>query len=157
MHRAQHRLELLLQAKRGATPHPSSTTMAATTTLALPGAAALQVAQPTNGREKLDPRFLAMLLQAKITDSICDTLGNADVDSAALFGSMGAGVEEKVLDYFKDVLNIDPTARPAELVMQARLLMVWKACKLRADIETKAAIERSLSTPLDAAAAAEES
>ena len=56
-------------------------------------------------------RAVAMLLQAKIPTDTCDKLGNAEVDSAALFGSMGYskdGSADAIHAYFKDALDIDP-------------------------------------------------
>ena len=80
--------------------------------LALPGSMALAIPAAT-GREKLEPRFLATLLQAKIPERICDLLGNAEVDSAALFGRL-CREEDDMHKYFKRGLGVDPDAIPAD-------------------------------------------
>ena len=49
---------------------------------------------PSSGRAKLDPRYLAMSAQARIPESIQDTLGDKDVDTAALFGFTGEGKKD---------------------------------------------------------------
>ena len=57
--------------------------------LAIPGSQALAIAaQPATGIDALDPRFLSMLLEAKIPQELCKLLGDAGVDSAPLFGKM---------------------------------------------------------------------
>ena len=110
--------------------------------LVLPGSMALAI-PAVNGREKLEPRFLTMLIQAKVPEATCDALGTAEVDSAALFGSLCPSREEMCV-YFKRVLLIDPDARDTDFVIRARLLMVWESCKTRANVESTAAAERAV-------------
>lgn len=112
--------------------------------LVIPGSQAITLlaANPV-GIAALDPRFLSMLLEAKIPEKICVLLGDAGVDSATLFGKMckdGAAFES----YLKDVLSVDPVARPADMVLQGRLWMVWEGCGIRADVEVRAQAERAV-------------
>ena len=64
------------------------------------------------------------------------------MDSAALFGSLCRD-EDDMHNYFKKVLEIDPDARETDVVLRARLTMVWEVCKTRAAVETKEAAERA--------------
>ena len=118
--------------------------MASQGILALPGSSALAVPAPTGtGRAKLDPRFLSMITQAKISDEIADKLGDADVDCAAIFGNI-APDKTSMYEYFKAVLDVDPVARRADFTVRARLSMLWESCSDRADVEARAASERAV-------------
>ena len=51
--------------------------MAQAQALAIPGSQALAIAsQPATGIDALDPRFLSMLLEAKIPQELCKLLGD---------------------------------------------------------------------------------
>ena len=118
--------------------------MAQAQALAIPGAQALAIpTQPATGIDALDPRFLSMLLEAKIPQDLCKALGDAGVVSAPLFGKMCKDRAAFEL-FLKTTLNIDPSARPQEMVAQGRLRMVWEACGIRADVEVKAQAERAV-------------
>ena len=140
-------LSLLFFRARGLSLSPKmqgagSGAASSSTVLAIPGSQALAI-PPSTGRGKLDPRFLAMLAQAKIPDDLCDILGDKDVDTAALFGSMCEDKKE-MWKYFKDVLRVDPDANPDHFTLRGRLTMLWESCKTRAEVETKVAVERSI-------------
>ena len=81
-----------------------------------------------------------MLSQVKIPDTVCDLLGEADIESAALFGSLCRD-EAGMHDFFKRVLKVDPDQRDADFVTRARLTMVWEASKIQAEVETRAAVD----------------
>ena len=90
--------------------------------LAIPGTIA-PVAPAATGAAALDPRFLAMLQEAKVPDSCITDLGDKEIENAALFGSV-ATEETLFYQFLKQVLNIDPTVRPGDFLITAKLRMV---------------------------------
>ena len=96
--------------------------------LAVPGTSSFTLVLTTasavapTGADKLDPRFSAMLSQAKISKAHMDAFGDAEVDSATIFGHL-ARSEEKFLDLFKGVLNLDADARPLDAIPIAKLTL----------------------------------
>ena len=112
------------------------------TTLALPGSAPLAIAAPTTGMQKLDPRFLAMLSQAKIEDAICTTLGDKGYDTAELFGSFPTEVAFR--SFCKRILKVDPETEDDDILRYSRLSIVYKACMARTEVENKERVERAV-------------
>lgn len=66
---------------------------------------------PAAGSDKLDPRFAAILSQAKVSKAHIDLLGDADCESAVVFGHI-ARAEEKFITFLRGVLNLDQTLGP---------------------------------------------
>ena len=95
------------------------------------------------GADKLDPRFSAMLSQAKISKALMDILGDADVESAAIFGHL-ARSEENFLELLKSVLNLDADTRPLDAIPIAKLTLVWEACRKRTEVEQEASARRPI-------------
>ena len=60
-----------------------------------------------SGADKLDPRFSAMLSQAKVVKSHMDFLGDADCESTAVFGHV-ARPADKFLAFLKNILGLAP-------------------------------------------------
>ena len=116
-----------------AVPGTSSTTLVLTTASAV----------AATGADKLDPRFSAMLSQAKVAKAHMDVLGDADVESAAIFGHL-ARSEEKLLELFKSVLNLDADTRPLDAIPIAKLTLVWEACRKRTEVEQEASARRAV-------------
>ena len=89
--------------------------------LAVPGTSATILVLATasavapSGADKLDPRFSAMLAQAKISKAHMDILGDADVESSAIFGHL-ARSEEKFLELLKSMLTLDADVRPLDAI-----------------------------------------
>ena len=98
--------------------------------------------EPT-GADKLDPRFSAMLSQAKISKAHMDAFGDAEVESAAIFGRL-ARSEEKILDLLKSVLTLDADARPLDAIPIAKLTLVWEACRKRTEVEQEHSARRAM-------------
>ena len=115
--------------------------------LNLPGSTTAQLvasATPTaatNGLEKLDPRFLALLQQNEVSTENMAKLGNAGCKSMALFGHVGRD-EARLEAYLKSVLNLDAQARAEDIIPVAQLVIVWTACRKRAEVETEAQAQR---------------
>ena len=112
--------------------------------MAIPGTqpVAAAPAQP-RGRDKLDPRFAAILAQTGVAETHWDTLGTKKCCSAALFGSLAAS-EAGIHAVLKRILNLDPDNVDDDLFEQGRLTMVWEACKARTAVESRERIERSV-------------
>ena len=105
--------------------------------LALPGISASQLAlalpaAPAAGAQKLNPQFHAILCQCKVKSEHIAALGDADCDSAAVFGHI-AKTEEKFYVYIKRILNADPDAKGEDAVPAARLFMAWEVCRKRTE------------------------
>ena len=114
--------------------------------LSLPGSSSLALvpaAGPATGRSKLDSRFAALLAQHNVPEAIWDLLGDQGVDNAHLFGNLSTK-EEKMHDFFKRSLLIDPDANIAHLVTQGKLTMLWEACRLRHQVQSKEKAEREV-------------
>ena len=95
------------------------------------------------GRDKLDPRFAAILAQTGVAETHWDTLGTKKCCSTALFGSL-ASSEAGIHAVLKRILNLDPDNVDDDLFEQGRLTMVWEACKARTAVESRERIERSV-------------
>ena len=91
----------------------------------------------------MDPRFLAMLSQGRVAKAHMDALGEADCDSAALFGHV-ASTEIKFLAFIKGLLLLDPDARPLDAIPVAKLTLVWEACRKRTEVEQEADARRAV-------------
>ena len=115
--------------------------------LQLPGltSTALVAAVPaaTGGLAKLDGKIIAILAQNKVTEAHMAALGDAGVESAAIFGHV-ARTEEKLLKFLKTTLNLDDDARPADAVPIAKLVMAWEMCRKRTEVETEVAAQRAV-------------
>ena len=113
------------------------------TALALPGTMVPQV--PATATDKLDPRFRSMLVQAKIPEEKIKILADLECDTPALFGGLaGENQEKDFWQFCKEVLLVDPGARPAEIILRTRLTMLWETCKVRSKVEAQAAAERAV-------------
>ena len=88
-------------------------------------ALAISATPPATGLDKLDPRFAAVLSQCKVPTTIMTQIGDAGVESSALFGCL-ARTEEKLTLFCKRVLNLDPEARAEDMIPVARLVMAWE-------------------------------
>ena len=114
--------------------------------LSLPGSSSLALvpaAGPATGRAKLDSRFAALLAQHNVPEAIWDRLGEVGVDNAPLFGNLSTK-EETMHVFFKKSLLIDPDANIADLVTQGKLIMLWEACRLRHQVQSKEKAEREV-------------
>ena len=67
-----------------------------------------------------------MLSQVEVPEALWDKLGEKKVTSAALFGSM-ASTEDKIHDYMKRVLKVDPDADEDHFLVRGQLTMVWES------------------------------
>ena len=119
----------------------------ASTTLAVPvsssSALALTVFPPNSGLEKLDTRFAAILTQNDVDPDHMEKLGNAGVKSTALFGYI-AKTQDKLDTFLKRTLNLDADANPLDAIPLAKLTIVWETCRRRTEVETEAAVQRSV-------------
>ena len=99
--------------------------------LALPGTsssillsqAAAAPATTGTGKDNLNPHLLALLTQGKIKEEIIVKIGEAEVESAAIFGKLG-GDEKGFTAWCVSALNMEP-ARDA--IPIARLILIWEA------------------------------
>ena len=74
----------------------STSSAMASTALAIPGVAVLAAVPANAGRDKLDPRFVAMLSQAEVPEAIWDALGDKKVTSAALFATSSGALASSI-------------------------------------------------------------
>ena len=92
--------------------------------------------------QKLDPRFLAMLSQAKIEDTTCTTMGDKGYTTAELFGSFPT--ELAFRSFCKRILKVDPETEDDDILRYSRLSIVYKACLARSEVENKERVERAV-------------
>jgi hypothetical protein len=115
----------------------------ASTTLAIPGTTPLTAVAVVRGRDRLDPRFVAVLDQAGVEELYWDKLGDRRVTTSALFGSLSS--DENVMhNFFKTTLNVDLDTDPLAIIARGTLTMAWEACRMRHQIETRDRIEREV-------------
>ena len=100
-------------------------------------------APPSTGRELLEARLSATLMNANVKDSTLDTLGNAGLTSVVLFANLAETVEafRAVLEKPEVDLKGDTFAGTLE---QAKLVSVWKSLRTTTEVEAKAQAERTL-------------
>ena len=94
-----------------------------------------------SGRFKLDPRFQAILNQAKVKPEHQDKLGDADIETAHEFGHITKN-DDSFLLFLKRVCSLDPEARGEDALPVARLTIAWGNCKKRNEIETEQNAQR---------------
>ena len=109
--------------------------------LALPGQSIPPVPQVA-GVSRLEHRLLSMLIEAMVPQAQIEALANADVTTSALLGAI-ASDRAQFETFCKDLLNLDPTARAADFLPRAKLIMVWDRCRQVEAVESKAAAERA--------------
>ena len=100
-------------------------------------------AAPATGKAKLEAKFLSMLEDTGVDATICDKLGNAGCTSSGLFGGI-TGDEKEMVMYLKAVGDLDVLARADDFLPRARLLIVWKACTARQEIEVQHTAQRAV-------------
>ena len=81
-----------------------------------------------SGRSKLDPRFQAILNQAKVKPEHQDKLGDADIETAQEFGHIAKNDDSFFL-FLKRVCNLDPDARGEDALPVARLTIAWETAR----------------------------
>ena len=91
----------------------------------------------------MEAKFLSMLEDTGVDATICDKLGNAGCTSSGLFGGI-TGDEKEMVMYLKAACDLDVLARADDFLPRARLLIVWKACKARQDIEVQHTAQRAV-------------
>ena len=104
---------------------------------------ALTVFPPNSGLEKLDPRFAAILTQNDVPTDQMEKLGTAGVKSTALFGYI-AKTQEKLDLFLKRTMNLDADNDPMDAIPVAKITIVWETCRRRTEVETEAAVQRSV-------------
>ena len=72
-----------------------------------------------------------------------EKLGTAGVKSTALFGYI-AKTQEKLDLFLKRTLNLDADNDPMDAIPVAKLTIVWETCRRRTEVETEAAVQRSV-------------
>ena len=97
----------------------------------------------TSGRAKLDPRFQAILNQAKVKPEHQDKLGDAEIESAQEFGHIAKN-DDSFLLFLKRVCNLDPETRGEDALPVARLTIAWENCKKRNELESEQNAHRVL-------------
>ena len=102
--------------------------MAAVTALAIPDTQPLAATAAPRPRDKLDPRFTAILSQTGVAEIHWDTLGTKKCYTTALFGSL-ASSEAGIHAVLKRILSLDPDNNDDDLFEQGRLTMVWRLAK----------------------------
>ena len=115
--------------------------------LTIPGSSTGQLvssAAPANstGISLLEPRFLSLLQQNDVPEENMAKLGAAGCKTMALFGHIGGKDEARLEAYLKAVLNLNSQARPEDFIPIAQLVIVWTACKKRAEVETEVQAQR---------------
>ena len=90
-------------------------------------------------KDKLDPHFLAMLTQGKISEELMNKIGKAEVENAAIFGRLAAD-EKSFVKWCEGNLNLDPVA---DAIKIAKLVLIWEAARKRTDVETDLAAQRA--------------
>ena len=95
-----------------------------------------------SGISLLEPRFLSLLQQNDVSEENMAKLGTAGCKTMALFGHIGGKDEARLEAYLKAVLNLDSQARPEDFIPIAQLVIVWTACKKRAEVETEVQAQR---------------
>ena len=106
-------------------------------------AASAPQAAPTGaqGRDKLEAKLLALLMNANVKDSTLELLGDKEVNSMLLFANTGT-----CKDSFRRFLECDEIGIKGDtlagMTEQAKLIGVWRALQTVTKIEDKAAAER---------------
>ena len=63
-----------------------------------------------------------------------------------VYGNIGTDKKD-VESFLTAVIDVDPTQRPADFILRAKLLTVWESCRSRMDVENKANAERQIANP----------
>lgn len=116
----------------------------ASTALALPGAQLVVVPPAPAGLEKLEPRFLTLFQECHVPDPVILKFAAADCCEISVYGNIGSDKKD-VEGVLQAVVDVDPTQRPADFILRAKLLTVWEACRTRMDVENKDNAERHIS------------
>ena len=111
--------------------------------LALPGAVTSQAPTQPTGLAALEPRFLSISTSAGVDSQTMTDMGTKGFDSLAIFTNVAA-TRGKMEIFLKDVLGVDPSARPEDYLKLSKLLTAWDACRSRADVEMKHNAERAV-------------
>ena len=117
--------------------------MSSTLALVLPGAAPASTAPASDGLGKLEPRFLAMLQERLIPELVMQKFVDADILEIAVYGNIGSA-KDKVEEFLKLVVDVDPALRPADFALKAKLLTIWESCRTRIEVENKTSAERQV-------------
>ena len=111
--------------------------------LVLPGANPAVVAPAAAGVGKLEPRFHALMQERQIPEPIMLKFVDAEILEIAVFGNVGSS-KDKVEEFLKLVIDVDPSLRPAEFALKAKLLTIWESCRTRIEVEAKTSAERQV-------------
>ena len=113
------------------------------TALALPGMGGAAVPPQAVGLEKLEPRFISLLQERNVPEVVMLRFAAAECLDVPIYGNIGKD-KEAVEDFLKAVIEVDPTQRPGDFILKAKLLTVWESCRTRIDVENKVSAERQL-------------
>ena len=107
-----------------------------------PSSAALTAAPPSPGIKTLEPRLLAILQSAKIPEDTMTTLGKAGVDTVGVLAHMGED-GPAFRKFMKAMLNIDPDVKAEDMLLASKMMIVWSACRKRAELEIEQEAQRA--------------
>ena len=113
------------------------------TALVLPGATVSQAPTPATGVAKIEPRLLSILTTAGVPSQTMEDMGTKGFDSVAIYGNVAA-TRERMEDFLKAVLNVDPGSRPEDYLLLLKLLTAWDACRTRVEVELRHNAERAV-------------
>ena len=84
----------------------------------------------------LEPRLLAILQSAKIPESVMTKLGKKEVDTVGVLAHMGED-GPSFRKFMQAILDIDPDVRADDMLLASKMMIVWTACRRRAELEMK--------------------
>ena len=93
------------------------------------------------GRDKLEAKLLALLMNANVKESTLDTLGDKDVNTTMLYANIAS--DKDSFRKFLELPEIDIKGdNLAGMTEQAKLISVWRSLQTAIEIDDKADAER---------------
>ena len=98
----------------------------------------------TAGLAKLEPRFLVLLQERGVSEPVMIKIADSGCCEVEVYSNI-ATPKEKVQDFSKQVIGVDPSANAADFIVRCKLLTVWESCNTRIEVESKSDAERQIS------------
>ena len=109
---------------------------------AAPSAGPAAAAAPPAGREKLEPRFAAMLEGADVDVKTMDAFGTVGLRTLAVFTGLGKDDEKLRAFLKKPPIDLDEDKDVMSSLEVAKLVSVWEAAKTTIHVENEAKAQR---------------
>ena len=105
------------------------------------GTGALPAQGGATGKDKLESKLLALLMNANVKEETLNKLGDNDVNTVLLYANIGTDKES--FKKFLELPEIDVKGDTlAGMTEQAKLIGVWRALQTVVEVEDKASAER---------------